>query len=300
MDRAELERLIQLGLIPANALQDESFDWESVGSEFGNFIGQEFNFESQTPFYPTVENGDSQFQLDVWATPTEAPGQVQAEPDDSSGGYIWEPAVYAPSPAPLYSQNDVGALSGVPINSQTGVDEVSNVPLTITQEVYAPDVGASVPQIQPMGETPMPFDLDFSSIGGSLQAPNDGGIFTAIEDIIARATGGPQPISGGYPMPTQTGQTITVNARACPPGMHVPKTYGKRGGSTKPCVSNRHMNPLNPKALARATRRLAGFQTFATKTEKVIRSMFTKAGVHPTRRIGGKCGTCKKTRCSCG
>lgn len=60
------------------------------------------------------------------------------------------------------------------------------------------------------------------------------------------------------------------------------------------------MNPLNPKALARATRRLAGFQSFATKTEKVIRHMFVKAGVHPTRRVGGKCGTCRKTRCSCG
>lgn len=35
----------------------------------------------------------------------------------------------------------------------------------------------------------------------------------------------------------------------------------------------RRMNPLNPKALKRATRRLAGFHTFATSTERELRKL---------------------------
>lgn len=35
----------------------------------------------------------------------------------------------------------------------------------------------------------------------------------------------------------------------------------------------RRMNPLNPKALKRATRRLAGFHTFAQNTEKELRKL---------------------------
>lgn len=53
----------------------------------------------------------------------------------------------------------------------------------------------------------------------------------------------------------------------CCSGFHLDKTQGVR------CVRNRRMNPLNPRALRRATRRLKGFERAVKTTRKQLRSL---------------------------
>lgn len=128
------------------------------------------------------------------------------------------------------------------------------------------------------------------------QAGGTPDLFDVMAGALSKIIGDPMGIGTGSQVMPSAG-AITVNAYACPRGKHISKA--KKGPSVGKCVTNRHMNSLNPHALARAVRRLAGFQNFATKTEKAIQASFRKAGVHPARRIGGKCGSCKKSPCGC-
>lgn len=86
---------------------------------------------------------------------------------------------------------------------------------------------------------------------------------------------------------------------SCPPGRVVRKiAYGR-----DICIRKPKMNPLNPKALRRATTRISRFHHFAVQAEKEMAAAFRKGGFHPGRavaRTGGKCGSCRKTKCSCG
>lgn len=163
-------------------------------------------------------------------------------------------------------------------------------------------IAAAVPQIiSAVEEKPMgAFEELFGMSPGFQDSTSGGSILENIGRIAGSIFGGAAGgmVSGGGGVRTITGGSIVKNVYACERGKHVAKA--RKGASAGKCVSNRHMNVLNPRALARSVRRLSGFQHFATKTEKVIRASFMKAGVHPTRRIGGKCGTCKKARCSCG
>jgi hypothetical protein len=59
----------------------------------------------------------------------------------------------------------------------------------------------------------------------------------------------------------------------------------------------RRMNPLNPHALRRATRRLAGFQKFQRRTEKVLRRLAPPQHRRPAGRQW--CNSCGKSPCSC-
>jgi len=60
----------------------------------------------------------------------------------------------------------------------------------------------------------------------------------------------------------------------CCRGQHLNKSMGCDGAppGTK-CVSNRRMNPLNPRALRRATRRLKGFERAVKSTRKQLRTL---------------------------
>jgi hypothetical protein len=165
--------------------------------------------------------------------------------------------------------------------------------------------------------------MDFTNVGDISFDP--GSFFQAtptaqnnVQQIFNNAVGGLvtsglQKLLGTTPS-TQTGSQIYQGA---PMVMDV---YGRAqpcGTGRKVCKISRaknpknphygkpvcpRMNPLNPKALGRAVRRLSGFQHFAVKTEKAIQASFRKAGVFPHRRAasGGRCGTCRKTKCSCG
>jgi len=85
-------------------------------------------------------------------------------------------------------------------------------------------------------------------VPGSLQLPQlpSNGDFTL---------GGVIPTNGGCP-----------TAQCCP-GQHPDKKTGTK------CVSNRRMNPLNAKALRRATRRLKGFERAVKGTRKQLRTL---------------------------
>lgn len=94
-----------------------------------------------------------------------------------------------------------------------------------------------------------------NGVPAPLQAPVGGGLMTPVPG----APGGPM----GPVLPSGTGGTF-VGGRVpfitmpnglpgCPTGYH-PEKQGKPY-----CVRNRRMNPLNPRALSRATRRVGGF-----------------------------------------
>lgn len=202
-----------------------------------------------------------------------------------------------------YTQFDYSVFNTQPTGAYENNAEYPE-PIQITKEVFAPDV---IDTGQAEG-APMDFTTvgDFGSSLGDLfsglqttslpGSPSIGGPQDLINTIVGAALGQQQyPPTGGVVLRPVT---ITKNAYACGRGTHISKA--KKGPRVGACVRNRHMNPLNPHALHRAVRRLSGFQHFAVKTEKAIRASFMKAGIHPTRRIGGgRCGTCRKTKCSC-
>jgi len=132
---------------------------------------------------------------------------------------------------------------------------------------------------------PPPGDSDTGSIVGS--------IIDVVGGIIGgRAPGLPQlpPAPGGTPPLLQgpgtgrSGPGFTLGG-AIPPtngclpnpccsGQHLNKTMGCDGAppGTK-CVSNRRMDPLNPKALRRAIRRAKGFERFVKSNRKALRGL---------------------------
>jgi len=59
------------------------------------------------------------------------------------------------------------------------------------------------------------------------------------------------------------GVFIPVQNGCCPKGCHPDKRTGTK------CVSNRRMNPLNPRALRRSLRRIDQFENFVNKTAKL-------------------------------
>jgi hypothetical protein len=83
---------------------------------------------------------------------------------------------------------------------------------------------------------------------------------------------------------------------ACPPG-RVRRTvsFGR-----DICAKKATMNPLNPKALRRATSRISRFHAFASKAEKEMQKAFRKGGFSAAKRSTGRCTTCRKSKCSCG
>jgi len=132
-----------------------------------------------------------------------------------------------------------------------------------------------------------------SSIGGfptsallNIPVPGDpdaGGIVGTIIDIFGGIVGGrlpalPQlpPAPGGTPPllpgripPAQLspGAAGPCMGNPCCSGQHLDKATGTK------CVSNRRMDPLNPKALRRAIRRAKGFERFVKSNRKSLRSL---------------------------
>ncbi len=82
----------------------------------------------------------------------------------------------------------------------------------------------------------------------------------------------------------------------CPPG-RVRRTRKPTLGRDI-CAKKPRMNPLNPRALVRATRRLASFNKFAKKTSRELAKL-----APPRRRVatarGGRCVTCATSPCAC-
>lgn len=278
MTRDQIQALVDQGILPWSALYDETFNWDLDASLFADRLG--VNWEDQAPFFP-----ETQIVQDVFA-----PEIVQAPVlDEPGGGGYSLPYVFQAQPISV----DVFAPDTIEPSAIS-----SAAPITVDAGPEVIGVGAQ--EEKPMGALD---DLFANSLmqsgGGSIWGGILSGTAGAVTQELAqylKGTGNPPSITGSELM---QGGRITVNAYACGRGKHVSKAL--KGPSAGKCVTNRRMNPLNPKALARSVRRLSGFQQFATKTEKAIQASFRKAGVHPARRIsGGRCGTCRKTKCSCG
>jgi len=97
--------------------------------------------------------------------------------------------------------------------------------------------------------------------------------------------------AGTFPsaVPQAGPYSLGVQVYPCPPGRKL-----KADGT---CAKRRSMNMLNPHALKRAARRLAGFNSFAQKTEKELSKIVRSKTRVRSGRSG--CGTCGKAKCSC-
>lgn len=114
------------------------------------------------------------------------------------------------------------------------------------------------------------------------------------------------PMGGGGP--PLAGTAVMRPGGGCGvPGYHLNKAgYWKNQSAMMPgaswvepgtvCVRNRKMNPLNPRALSRSMRRLAGFTKAARVGERMIQRLARKAGgSRGSRKSFGGCG-CRKKR----
>lgn len=141
-------------------------------------------------------------------------------------------------------------------------------------------------------------DLNLGAIPNfiiNVPTPGDsdtGGLTGVIRDLLARVVGGIGGTVPGFQFPPAPGGTPPLLPGRIPPGpiapgspgaclpnpccsgQHLNKTMGCDGAppGTK-CVSNRRMDPLNPKALRRAIRRAKGFERFVKSNRKSLRSL---------------------------
>lgn len=300
MTRDEFDSLQNIGCIPFSVYPDVEggvllSEWTQQDAvnyfcpEFGiNFLDEQ-HLEVIGPGDPETPTSTLE---DVFSGGPVAPGN-SISVDVYAPDYPTDESVGSDSGGATLSINDIPSVPAALVEL-TGADNYS-----IERDVYAPEPAAP----KETEETNMTVNDLFANTAiaaGQLStferilnaASNATTIFNTLNgpDDVVRTTGDSRTPGGAEPL-YQGGQ-IVLNAYACKPGKHISKKTGA-------CVTNRHMNFLNPRALSRSVRRLAGFQNFATRTEKAIQKSFRKAGVHPTRRTGGKCGTCRKTNCSC-
>jgi len=84
--------------------------------------------------------------------------------------------------------------------------------------------------------------------------------------------------TGPFPIPIPFPDDILFGGADCPEqacckGFHVAKTKDPNQPSFGKCVRNRRMNPLNPRALRRSTRRLASFDRHARAAKKELKRL---------------------------
>jgi len=135
--------------------------------------------------------------------------------------------------------------------------------------------------IAPLVSPPPPGDFD------------TGGVIGTIIDLVGGIVTGRTPSSPPLPplpgfsqlpqLPQNgdftLGGAIPANGvgcatAACCKGQHLNKSRGCDGSPPgSKCVSNRRMNPLNKRALTRATRRLKGFERAVKSTRKQLRTL---------------------------
>lgn len=113
------------------------------------------------------------------------------------------------------------------------------------------------------------------------------------------------PIQTTGPGPLGNAVTSVVRRAAGTPVCTYPTKSGKqRGGQYRivngqlVCVPKpRRMSPCNPHAARRAVRRLNMVHSFMRSIEKSMAKACRPT--HPRARASGRCGTCRKTKCSC-
>jgi hypothetical protein len=265
MTRDEADALVWMGCLPLDVVQDSNFNWELPAELFVEYCGR--NYESDAPWFP-----EQTITQDVWAKappPIEIPAVVEEPFTVEYANYV------VPTVQP---------------ESQTET-------LRIEKEVYAPsEEDRTMPGFEPVlfggleGLFGMTLEEALSAAGKGVV----GGIAGTLAGTGLESLFGLQDTTAVTKAPK-----ATLITGACPPGRVVRKiAYGR-----DICIRKPKMNPLNPKALRRATTRISRFHHFAVAAEKEMAAAFRKGGFHPGRavaRIGGKCGSCRKSKCSCG
>jgi len=195
----------------------------------------------------------------------------------------------------------------------------SDVPLVVD----VVDSPVEVPYVRQEPSKGQPMDyLDFTPIGGPIDfpgAPTSGGNFPSIPGLIQQGLStiqglveqNPQ-LPSSYPPIIPNVGTLSVNATACPTvytpagklvHQHLRKQQVKpRKSPVTQCVTNRHMNSLNPHALRRATRRLKGFMGHVHSAQKAIRQALGHTISSPGRKrtaSRGGCFTCGRSARAC-
>src|SRR5262245_41193298 len=185
-------------------------------------------------------------------------------------------------------------------------------PPIITTEQPPP----TLPPITEAQEQPIMDYNDFLGSGGGIDFPSLRPP-TSLLDVFGAGLGLAQSLvsSPGAQVPQTIPAppyTLSTTAVACP-AIYTPSGKLRRQHPRKqqikprkspilPCVSNRHMNSLNPKALRRATSRLKGFMGHVHSAQKAIRHALGHT-VTPIRRSGaarrGGCYTCGRPARSC-
>jgi len=135
--------------------------------------------------------------------------------------------------------------------------------------------------IAPLINMPPPGDSDTGGLTGAI-------IDLVIGTVAGRTPSSPQlpPLPGMNQLPQlpqngdfTLGGAIPTNGAGCPTqacckGQHLNKSRGCDGSPPgSKCVTNRRMNPLNSRALKRATRRLKGFERAVKSTRKQLRTL---------------------------
>lgn len=253
----------------------------------------------------TNEGVDLGFDYEGLGYPVEVAGSFDVMPSwYNNETYAMEPT--APTFAGLPASYEQ-LFAGAPL-----LTELPTAP-SIALDVFAPDLisnsgGITVDNLLPdYGLSSLFYDpgalnfqgpllpAELGTLGGLLSTIGKG----ALAGLAGSAAGMELQNLLGPSSSLQTAPKASLLTGACPPGRKLRRiAYGR-----DICVRKPRMNPLNPKALKRATSRLAGFHKFAAHAEKEMAAAFRKGGFHPAARAriskGGRCGTCQKNKCSC-
>jgi len=164
-------------------------------------------------------------------------------------GYRLEVHDAMPGVSPVLLQQSLASTSIIPGPGTPGFDPIPNlIPFRAPAGIVAPDWSGLVRAgIEALFGNNTPTTFQEGPLALPPQSPTPG-LFPP---------GGLQGPIGGAVVPRTGGRaafiTMPNGMMGCPSGYH-PEKQGKPY-----CVRNRRMNPLNPRALSRATRRVGGF-----------------------------------------
>lgn len=138
-----------------------------------------------------------------------------------------------------------------------------------------------------------------TSMVPSAPRPTPLGFGTGQISVGGGATIGPTGVNVGYGVNFGSPGTAVAKGGTCPPGFHLNKhalAPSKRHGAVPArsiCVRNRHLNPLNPRALTHALRREKRARKLIGKLH-VYRPVAGRAVARSGHRAGCGCAVCRR------
>src|SRR5215813_6038506 len=185
------------------------------------------------------------------------------------------------------------------------VDVISSTPDPMNQPLGNIEQAADTRVEEVLGGIPVNGFVSSGGIDFPSARPTD-----PLGSLISGAFGLAGQLIAENPVQAPGVPTLRVNATACPvtytPGgklvhQHLRKQQVKaRRSAVTQCVSNRHMNSLNAKALKRATRRLNGFMHHVKTAQRAIHKALGHTVTAPRRQSTRRgCISCGRPARSC-